>query len=262
MSVNRKVRDDGKITESAGQVSCFSRGVTERDGREGVGIMQMAQADRPYEKCLRYGASHLSDEELLAAILRTGTSGMSAIALAREILATSSGDAGILSIHRLTLQKLKKIKGIGDVKAVQILCLSELAKRLAKADAGAGLIFSDPATIAEYYMEEMRHQSQEQMKLLMLNTKSGLIGERDISKGTVSASIITPRELFIEALNLEAVSIILLHNHPSGDPTPSECDINLTKRIKEAGDIIGITLLDHIIIGDNRFMSFKAMGIL
>jgi DNA repair protein RadC len=108
-------------------------------------------------------------------------------------------------------------------------------------------------------MEELRHQKQEQMKLLMLNTKTKLIGEVDISKGTVNASLVSPRELFIEALNCGAVSIILLHNHPSGDPTPSENDVLLTKRVKEAGDLIGITLLDHIIIGNNCYVSFSEM---
>ena len=102
----------------------------------------------------------------------------------------------------------------------------------------------------------MRHQKQEEMKLLMLNTKTKLIGEKDISKGTVNASLISPRELFIEALECNAVSIILLHNHPSGDPKPSESDILLTKRVKQAGDIIGIELLDHIIIGNNCYISF------
>lgn len=143
------------------------------------------------------------------------------------------------------------------MKAIQILCLSELAKRLAKTSAGEGLILSSPSTIAEYYMEELRHQKQEQMKLLMLNTKTKLIGEADISKGTVNASLVSPRELFIEALNQEAVSIILIHNHPSGDPTPSKSDILLTKRVKDAGDLIGIELLDHIIIGNNCYISFS-----
>ena len=111
-------------------------------------------------------------------------------------------------------------------------------------------------------MEEMRHQKQEHMKLLMLNTKSKLLGETDVSKGTVNASLISPRELFIEALNKQAVSIILLLNHPSGDPTPSKTDVLLTKRVKEAGDSIGIELVDHIIIGDNCYISFAEKELL
>ena len=218
-------------------------------------IKDMLKEERPYEKCLLHGAQHLSDVELLAVLLRTGTKGLNSLALAERVLQDPEGEQSILAIHHLTLQKLKKIKGIGEVKAIQILCLSELAKRLAKASAKQGLIFQMPSTIAEYYMEELRHQKQETMKLLMLNTKTKLIGEKDISKGTVNYSAISPRELFIEALECGAVYIILLHNHPSGDPTPSQSDIDLTKRIKEAGNIIGIELLDHIIIGNNCYIS-------
>lgn len=220
-------------------------------------MKEILKEDRPYEKCLQFGAEALSDTELIAVLLRTGTKGMNSLKLARNILDSSCGDDGLLNIHHLTLEKLMSIKGIGKVKALQILCLSELAKRLAKASAKEGLVFSLPSTIASYYMEEMRHQKQEHMKLLMLNTKSKLIGESNIFKGTVNASLVSPRELFIEALEKEAVSIILLHNHPSGDPTPSNQDILLTKRIKEAGSLIGIELLDHIIIGNNCYMSFS-----
>ena len=212
--------------------------------------------DRPYEKCLKKGAAALSDTELLAVILRSGIKGKSALELARTILDSPCGDGGILNIHHLTLEKLKTVKGIGTVKAVQILCLSELAKRLSKATASERLEFNDPATIAEYYMEEMRHRKQECMKLLMLNTKSKLIGETNISQGTVNSTVVSPRELFIEALEKEAVSIILVHNHPSGDPTPSNHDILLTKRVKDAGALIGVDLLDHIIIGNNCYVSF------
>lgn len=219
-------------------------------------IKELLKDDRPYEKCLEYGAGHLTNAELLAVILRSGTKGHSALDLARCILDKNYGDDGVLNIHHLTLEKLKSIKGIGTVKAVQILCLSELAKRLAKASAKEGLIFNLPSTIANYYMEDLRHQKQEQMKLLMLNTKSKLIGESDVSKGTVNASLVSPRELFIEALENHAVSIILLHNHPSGDPTPSESDVLLTKRVRDAGKLIGIELLDHIIIGNNCYISF------
>lgn len=225
-------------------------------------IKEMLKEERPYEKCLKHGAGSLSDTELLAVLLRTGTKGLSALDLSRLILEDPNGEEGILNIHRITLEKLKKIKGIGTVKAVQILCLSELAKRLAKASAKDGLIFSLPSTIAEYYMEEMRHHKQENMKLLMLNTKSKLIGETDISKGTVNASLVSPRELFIEALEKNAVSIILLHNHPSGDPTPSTNDVLVTKRVKEAGELIGIELLDHIIIGNNCYVSFAEQKLL
>ena len=219
-------------------------------------MKEMLKEERPYEKCLQNGASSLSDAELLAVILRSGIKGKNSLELARTLLQSDSGEDGLLNIHQLSLDKLKSIKGIGTVKAVQILCLSELAKRLSKAKAREKLTFTFPSSIADYYMEEMRHQKQEHMKLLMLNTKSQLIGETNISKGTVNAALVSPRELFIEALDKEAVSIILLHNHPSGDPAPSKADILLTKRVKDAGALIGVELLDHIIIGNNCYMSF------
>lgn len=225
-------------------------------------MKELLEEERPYEKCLRHGAEMLTDSELLAVLLRFGTKGTNSLDLARNILRASDGDDDLLSIHHLTLEKLKTIKGIGTVKAIQILCLSELAKRLAKATAKESVSFTIPSTIADYYMEEMRHHTQEHMKLLMLNTKSKLIGATDISKGTVNASLISPRELFIEALGRNAVSIILLHNHPSGDPTPSNSDILFTKRVKEAGSLIGIELLDHIIIGNNCYMSFAEKQLL
>lgn len=218
-------------------------------------MKEIREENRPYEKCTHYGAEQLTDIELLAVLLRTGTKGMSALDLAREILTSNSGEESLLSIHELTLNRLKKMKGIGKVKAVQILCLSELAKRLSKASAKDAVILENPSSIVDYFKEEMRHQKQEHMKLLMLDTKSKLIGEKDISKGTVNAALITPRELFIEALANGAVYIILLHNHPSGDPTPSKNDIMLTQRVKEAGEIVGIHLLDHIVIGNNCYVS-------
>lgn len=218
-------------------------------------IKELTREEQPYEKCLKNGAERLSDVELLAVLLRTGTKGRNAMELARSIL-TIGEEQGLLNIHHITLDRLREIRGIGMVKAVQILCISELAKRLAKANAKEGLSFQQPYAIAKYYMEEMRHEQQELMKLLMLNTKSKLIAETNISKGTVNASLVSPRELFIEALEKHAVSIILLHNHPSGDPMPSKHDILITQRVKEAGKLIGIELLDHIIIGNNCYKSF------
>lgn len=224
-------------------------------------MKEMLENERPYEKCERFGAGSLSDAELLAVLLRTGTKGENALELSKRILYTI-GENDLLSIHQYSIEQLKQIKGVGKVKAVQISCISELAKRLAKAKANDKLEFTCPASIAQYYMEDMRHERQEIMKLLMLNSKTHLIGETNISKGTVNASLITPRELYIEALQKNAVSIIILHNHPSGDPTPSEEDIIITARIREAGDLIGINLLDHVIIGNNCYTSFYESGLL
>ena len=218
----------------------------------------MPRDERPYEKCSRLGAEHLSDVELLAVLLRTGTRGENALELAGRILYHAGG----IGIHQFNAERLKQIKGIGNVKAIQISCISELAKRLAKASYQDTVCFTDPKTIAQYYMEDLRHEKQEHMKLLMLNSKAKLLGETTISKGTVNASLVTPRELFIEALQKNAVSIIILHNHPSGDPSPSREDMLTTKRIQDAGALIGIELLDHIIIGNNCYISFREEGML
>ena len=224
-------------------------------------MREMPKDERPYENCARLGADSLSDVELLAVLLRTGTQGENAVDLARRVL-YHAGENGILGIHQFNVERLKKIKGIGQVKAIQISCISELAKRLSKASYEETVCFTKPKTIAQYYMEDLRHEKQEHMKLLMLNSKAKLLGETNISKGTVNASLITPRELFIEALQKNAVSIIILHNHPSGDPTPSREDMLTTKRILDAGALIGIDLLDHIIIGNNCYMSFREEGML
>ena len=224
-------------------------------------MKDIPNAERPYEKCLKQGAEALSDAELLAVLLRTGTKGENVLALAKRLL-YQDGGAGLLGIHQFSFQSLMKLKGIGKVKAVQILCLSELAKRLTKASVEPRLRFSSSQSVAEYYMEDLRHRNQEVMKLLLLNSKAELIDETNISKGTVNASLVTPRELFVEALKKEAVSMILLHNHPSGDPTPSRDDILTTKRISECGLLIGIELLDHIIIGNNCYVSFQEENLL
>lgn len=223
-------------------------------------IKEMYRDERPYEKCEQYGAEHLTDVELLAVLLRTGTKGENSIQLAQKILHPEFGQEGILNIHHWSMQQLLQVKGIGKVKAIQILCLAELIKRLAKAEAARGLDFSSPDTIAQYYMEDMRHKKKEVMKLLLLNTKSRLIAENDVSTGTVNMALVSPRELFVEALQKNAVSIILLHNHPSGDPTPSREDLQITQRVRQAGDLIGVELLDHIIIGDNRYISLREIG--
>lgn len=224
-------------------------------------MKDIPNAERPYEKCLKQGAEALSDAELLAVLLRTGTKGENVLALAKRLL-YEDGGAGLLGIHQFSFRSLMKLKGIGKVKAVQILCLSELAKRLSKASVEPRLRFSSSQSVAEYYMEDLRHRNQEVMKLLLLNSKAELIDETNISKGTVNASLVTPRELFVEALKKEAVSMILLHNHPSGDPTPSRDDILTTKRISECGLLIGIELLDHIIIGNNCYVSFQEENLL
>lgn len=224
-------------------------------------VKELPLSERPYEKCEQYGAGALSDAELLAVIIRTGTKKQRAIDLAVNILNYSSAYPGLKGLNYLSIKELTGINGIGRVKAIELLCLTELTKRMAKEIHRDSLKLVTPQSVADYYMQDMRHLSREQVILLMMDSKNKIIKDMIISAGTVNTSIMPTREVFIYALKYEAVNIILLHNHPSGDPTPSAEDIRVTKRLTEAGNLIGITLMDHIIIGDNRYISLKEQGL-
>lgn len=217
---------------------------------------------RPYEKFISFGPASLSDAELLAVIIKTGTKGTSSIELAARILAGASKDGDINGLVGITMNRLMQIRGIGRVKALQILAVLELSRRISKSKAQTKLDFNRPESIAGYYMEDLRHARREQLIAVMLDTKLRMLGDEVISSGTVNASIVSPREIFMAAMKLDAVYIVIIHNHPSGDPTPSHNDIAVTKRIMLAGQLIGITLIDHIIIGDNRFISLKDSGLM
>lgn len=225
-------------------------------------IKEMAAEERPYEKCLMYGAGVLTDAELLAIIIRTGIKGENSVELSRRILESSGTVKGILGLQHLTVAELMKVKGIGRVKAVQLACLAELSKRMARAKLKERTIFSSPEDIAGYFMEEMRHKEQEELYVLMMNGKNRLLHYTPLFKGTVNASLVSPREIFIEAMKHQAVTIALLHNHPSGDPAPSREDILITRRIRDTGELVGIPLIDHVIIGDTKYVSMKERGIL
>lgn len=217
----------------------------------------------PYEKFLTTGAASLTEAELLAIILRTGTRDCSTVELGKQILTLAGGGyCGLNSLHHVTLEELMTIKGIGQVKAVKIRCLTEFAMRMHKESAGEKLTFHSPASVADYYKETLRHSEQETVLLLLLDNKLHLLEEYVLSVGTVKASLLSPREVFVKALKVQAVYLMLLHNHPSGDASPSERDKSVTERIREIGAVIDIPLIDHIIIGDNRYMSFKEEGLL
>ena len=218
---------------------------------------------RPDEKFLTYGPGALSDAELLAIIIRTGSRDQHSVDLARQIL-TPEGDeyTSILNIFRYEYHDLLRIKGIGKVKAIQIKAVAELSLRIAQSQAKSRLVFDQPELVADYYMEQLRHQKQETVVLLLLNSACELVAEKTVSTGTVNASCVSPREIFIEALRYEAVNIILLHNHPSGNPSPSLADTQITEDIDNLGIMMGIHLLDHIIIGDRTYYSYKESGLL
>lgn len=212
----------------------------------------------PYEKFIARGPGALTEAELLAVILRTGTKDCPALALAQKVLSLARGrDMGLNSLHHISLKELMEIPGIGEVKAVKIKCLTEFAVRMACERASKGLSFQSPPTVAEYYMEKMRHQEKEVILLLLLDNKLKLIEEYMVSLGTVRASLLSAREVFVEALKCRACYLMLLHNHPSGDPHPSTQDIEITQKIKEAGELMDIPLIDHMILGDNCYISLK-----
>lgn len=223
-------------------------------------VKELPESEKPYEKCLRYGAEYLSDAELLAVIIRTGTAGKKSIELAQEIL--NCKERSLLNLYHMSLKDFMEIPGIGTVKAIQLKCLAEITRRLTKATRIHEVSLSSASSVASYYMEEMRHEDREKLMLCMFDSKCVLLGDEVISIGTVNASLVSPREVFKQALMHQAVYIILLHNHPSGVPLPSTQDKLVTRRIQECGEMLGIQLSDHIIIGDNQYFSFKEENLL
>lgn len=227
-------------------------------------IMEMPDYQRPYEKCLREGEQSLSDRELLAVILRCGVQGSSSLTLADKILNLSkqTGYSGLLGLFHISMQELMKIHGIGKVKAIQLKCIGELCQAVWQRQLqNRNYLFTIPITIAKYYMERLRPEEQELLYCMMLDGHNHLSGEQLLSRGTVNATLITPREVFVEAVKYRAVNLILVHNHPGGDPSPSQADLDVTERIYHCGELLGIHLLDHIIIGDHRYVSFREKGI-
>ena len=222
-----------------------------------INISGVSGNDRPCERCLKYGPGVLSDIELLAVMIRTGTGDLNAEDIARRILSLSLQDQKLLGLCHMDAEELMSVPGIGKVKAVQIMCIAELSKRIAAYRAMDNISFSDPGTISDYYMERLRHEEQEMLVCMMLDTKNRILREKVMTKGTVCASLISPREVFLEALKYHAVNIIIIHNHPSGDPSPSPADIEVTERIREAGELLDIRLEDHIIVGDRSYFSFR-----
>ena len=148
------------------------------------------------------------------------------------------------------------------MKAVKLKCLAELSMRMSRAVAKEGLVFRTPDLVAQYFMEQLRHKDTECVIMVSLDSKGRMISEKKLSEGSVRMSLISPREIFLEALRVRAVNFVLVHNHPSGDPTPSRMDRELTENVCKLGEMMDILLLDHIIIGDNRYASFRQLGYL
>ncbi len=226
--------------------------------QDNIRVMDLPKNERPQEKLLRYGAQTLSNAELLSLILRCGTSKENVLCLCNRILKEYGGLNGLLDC---TAEELMELEGIKEAKASKLLAVSELSKRFRSYKSGGDYKICSPKDAADIVMQEMRELKQEILKIIFLNTKNIVIGAKNVSMGSLNSSIVHPREVFKEAIKRSSSSIIICHNHPSGDPSPSSEDINITNRLKECGKIIGIDVLDHIIVGDGVFVSLKEKGI-
>lgn len=220
-------------------------------------------SERPYEKLEKYGSETLSNAELLAIIIRTGSPEETSVTLAQRLLSLGQDNDGILFLHNLSVQELRKTKGIGRVKALQIKAVMELSKRASASMINNGRVtIKSPVEVSALLMEDMRHLKKEVFKIILLNTKNHIIKVLNVSIGSLNSSIVHPREVFSEAVKAGCCGILLVHNHPSGDPEPSREDIETTQRLINAGSILGIKVLDHVVIGDGRYISFKEQGLM
>ena len=222
-------------------------------------IHDLPPAERPRERLQQFGACTLSAQELLAVIMGRGIAGESVTVTAQRLLSTFGGLKGL---SRATVEELRKVRGIGPAKACQIKAAFELAARLeGYPENGVSPLIKNPVDVVAMVRKRLKDKKQEYFLAVLLDTRAQIIKISEISIGSLDTSIVHPREVYKQAIAASAASVILVHNHPSGDTTPSNDDIGLTKRLIEAGDIIGIAVLDHIIIGERGFASLKALGV-
>jgi len=219
-------------------------------------IKDLPKDIRPRERLAAAGPHSLSNGELLAIILGTGTHRESALTLANRLLSPS----GLRYLAEASVEELSSIKGIGPAKAAQIKAALEMGKRMAASSSEARPSVCSPRDASNLVMEDMRYLDRESFRVILLDTKNHVLGIETVSLGSLNASIVHPRELFRHAIRRSAAAVILVHNHPSGDPTPSREDLEITRRIRDAGQLLGIDVLDHLVIGDNRFVSLKETG--
>ncbi len=220
-------------------------------------MREVHEADRPRERFLRQGPESLSNQELLAILLRTGTKNESVLSLANRILVQFEK---LHALKHATVEEMMEIKGVGEAKAIQILAAIELGKRLAQKELDNKYTIRSPEDAANFLIPELAPLQQEHFVALYLNVKNQILHKQTIFVGSLNASIVHPREIFRVAIRRSAAAIIVAHNHPSGNPSPSPEDIDVTKRLIEAGQILGVDLLDHLIIGDHQFISLKEKG--
>ena len=216
----------------------------------------------PYDIVMESGEQSLTDAQLLAVILRTGIPGTDATGLAKKILSSCDTERGLSGLNRMSIADMVSIDGIGKVKAIQLKCLCEIARRMGKRSDFRRMDLSRPELIAQHYMADMAHLECEKVIAVLLDSKCRFIRDTVIALGGTDLAYFKPRDVFCEILRGRAESFVLLHNHPSGDPSPSVADITMTKRLEEGAVLLGIRLADHIIIGNNCYVSMRYDGIL
>lgn len=220
-------------------------------------IKEMHDSDKPRERLMNYGPDKLTNQELLGIIINTGNREESSITVANRIIKDMKT---IRELRGQTYQELISVKGIGEAKAVTILAVIELAVRMHTHSLEEDIYIKSPDDVSDLLMEKMRYYQQEHFVVLYLSTKNMVIHQETMFKGSLNTSIVHPREVYKEAVKRSAAAIICVHNHPSGDPSPSREDIEVTRRLHECGEMIGVDFLDHIIIGSGKYISLKEMN--
>jgi DNA repair protein RadC len=221
------------------------------------GIPYWPESERPRERLLSKGPDALSDAQLLAILLRTGRRDSSAVQVAMELLRHIGGLGGLV---KSGVEELCSVEGVGPAKAAQLKAALELGRRSLATPLSTGMRVSSSADLFRHFYPVLRDRKQELFKVVLLDAKNAVIKETTISEGSLTLSIVHPREVFASAIRESAAGVIFLHNHPSGDPTPSQEDRRLTDRLVAAGRLLGISVLDHVIIGDGRYVSFADEG--
>lgn len=221
-----------------------------------VMVRDLPQEERPREKLIQRGAAALSDTELLAILLRTGTASVSVLHLAEEVLAKYK-DKGLVSIMNISPQEIATVHGVGLAKAATIVAAVELGRRLSAKAAQKLEKIEGPEDVARYASPLLRFEQKEHFLVMLLDVRNRVLAMPIVSVGSLTASVAHPREIFREAIRYSAANMILIHNHPSGDPTPSREDVQITKQMMKAGEIMGIPVLDHVIIAGDGFLSLK-----
>lgn len=224
----------------------------------GVALKHWARADRPREKLLDHGAESLSAVELLAVLLRTGTEGGTVLDQARAVL-DAAGNT-LRGLAGVGLPELCRIRGVGPAKAAQLLALVEIAKRFGEEEFAPGMSFKGSYDVYAHFRERLAHERHEHFYAVLLDNKHRKLKDIRISEGSLTASIVHPRDVYLPVIRESAAAVIFVHNHPSGDPTPSADDIEITRRLRQVGDLVGVRVLDHLVIGHGRYVSFVDDG--